>query len=51
MKANTKFYLFAWKAVRSGRTGIGEKLWETRFSLLLHSTTVGHSEQVHPVAI
>lgn len=51
MKDNAALYLFARKAMRSGRTGIGEKLWEARFSLLLHSTTVGHSEQVHPVAI
>lgn len=51
MKDNAALYLFACKAMRSRRTGIGEKLWEARFSLLLHSTTVGHSEQVHPVAI
>lgn len=44
-------YLFARKAMRSGSTGVRKQLWETRFSLLLHETTVGHSEKVHSVPI
>lgn len=48
---HTESYLFARKVMRSGGAGVRKQLWETRFSLLLHQTTVGHSEQVHSVPI
>lgn len=47
----TEPYLFTRKVMRSGGTGVRKQLREARFSLLLHQTTVGHSEQVHSVPI
>lgn len=47
----THSHLFADKAVRPRSVGVGKQLGQARFSLLLHSIAVGHSEQVDPVAI
>lgn len=47
----THLHLFAEESVRPRRVSVGKQLGEARFSLLLHSIAVGHSEQVDPVAI
>lgn len=47
----TQSHLFADEAVRPRGAGVGKQLGQARFSLLLHSIAVGHSEQVDPVAI
>lgn len=44
-------YPFAGEAVRSWRVAVGEQLGQTGFSLLMHSVAVGHSDQIHPIAI
>lgn len=46
-----KGYPFPGEAVWSWSVGVGKQLRQTGFSLLLHPVAVGHSEQVHPVAI
>lgn len=47
----THLHLFADEPVRPRSVGVGKQLGQARFSLLLHSIAVGHSEQVDPVAI
>lgn len=47
----TRLHLFADEPVRPRSVGVGKQLGQARFSLLLHSIAVGHSEQVDPVAI
>lgn len=44
-------YPFAREAVCSWGVGVRKQLRQTWFPLLLHPAAVGHSEQVHPVAI
>lgn len=47
----THLHLFADEAVRPRSVSVRKQLGQARFSLLLHSVAVGHSEQVNPVAI
>lgn len=47
----TYMHLFANEAVRPRSVSVRKQFGQTRFSLLLHSIAVGHSEQVNPVAI
>lgn len=47
----TEWYPFAGEAVRSWSVGVRKQFRQTGFSLLFHPVTVGHSEQVHSIAI
>lgn len=49
--ANKYLYLFVLEAVRSRRSSVREELRQPRLTLVLHAAAVGHSEQVHAVAV